>query len=376
VSSSVAENLYRLIEHDERREVLRNEKLRKLRLNQIKRGRLGDKSGQGFYRKPAKGQKGEILTLDLETMEYRERREPRIPSIDEARKIESLPKRLQFLLHQNDKAGALARHAVFNSLAYAASCVPEITGDIINIDRAMRWGYSHEMGPFETWDALGVRNTVDVMEHSGIKVAPWVKEMLGAGHECFYSLDNERLSYYHPSKKIYVAERVNPRELKETVADMASDKQTVETLEARRTMSGIEYLSKMIAGEVPRTPMSQLINFRLVEVSEGRAVLTIEPDERYYNGLDIAHGGMAATVLDSALGCAVNTIMPAGKIFTTLEMKINYVRPIRRETGELRCEAHVIHAGSRVATAEGQIVDREGKTYAHGSATCMLFRAF
>ena len=145
--------------------------------------------------------------------------------------------------------------------------------------------------------------------------------------------------------------------------------------EARRMMSGMEYLQKMIAGELPRTPMSQLINFRLVEVSEGRAVLTIEPDERYYNGLGIAHGGMAATLLDSALGCAVNSMMPAGKIFTTLEMKINFVRPIRRETGEVRCEANVIHAGSRVATAEGRVVDLEGKVYAHATATCMLFRS-
>lgn len=150
---------------------------------------------------------------------------------------------------------------------------------------------------------------------------------------------------------------------------------SVDAIEARRKMSGIEYLRKMIAGELPRTPMSQLINFKLVEVSAGRAVLTIEADERYYNGLGISHGGMAATLLDSALGCAVNSLMPAGKIFTTLEMKINYVRPIRRETGIVRCEANVIHTGSRVATAEGRIVDGEGKTYAHATATCMLFRA-
>ena len=156
---------------------------------------------------------------------------------------------------------------------------------------------------------------------------------------------------------------------------MINKESTLGGTEARRMMSGIEYLQKMIAGELPRTPMSQLINFRLVEVSEGRAVLTIEPDERYYNGLGIAHGGMAATLLDSALGCAVNSMMPAGKIFTTLEMKINYVRPIRRETGEVRCEANVIHAGSRVATAEGRVVDLEGKVYAHATATCMLFRS-
>jgi uncharacterized protein (TIGR00369 family) len=121
--------------------------------------------------------------------------------------------------------------------------------------------------------------------------------------------------------------------------------------------------------------MARLMNMRLVEVEEGRAVFAVEPDERHYNGLGIAHGGLAATLLDSALGCAINTVMPAGRVFTTLEMKLNYVRPMRRETGEVRCEAEVLHAGGRVATAEGRIVDSSGKLYAHGTATCMLFRA-
>ncbi len=144
--------------------------------------------------------------------------------------------------------------------------------------------------------------------------------------------------------------------------------------ETRRIMSGLEYMRKMMTGELPPSGMVQLLGLKLVEVSEGRAVFTIQPDERHYNGLGIAHGGLAATLLDSALGCAINAMMPAGKIFTTLEMKINYVRPITRERGELRCEANVIHVGGRVATAEGRITDEDGKLYAHGTATCMLFR--
>lgn len=105
----------------------------------------------------------------------------------------------------------------------------------------------------------------------------------------------------------------------------------------------------------------------------GDEVFSIKPEERHYNGIGIVHGGLAATLLDSAMGCAVNTMMPAGKIFTTLEMKINYLRPMRRETGDVLCEASVIHVGGRTATAEGRIVDREGRLYAHGTATCMLF---
>jgi len=144
--------------------------------------------------------------------------------------------------------------------------------------------------------------------------------------------------------------------------------------EERRNLTGLEYMQQVMTGEVPPSGMGQLMNFSLIEVSEGHAVFTIQPDERHYNGLGIAHGGLAATLLDSATGCAINTMMPAGKIFTTLEMKVNYVRPMTRETGVVRCEANVIHAGKRTATAEGRIVDRDGKIYAHGTATCMLFR--
>ena len=139
-------------------------------------------------------------------------------------------------------------------------------------------------------------------------------------------------------------------------------------------MTGLEYMRQVMTGEMPPSGMGQLMHFKLVEVSEGRAVFTIQPDERHYNGLGIAHGGLAATLLDSATGCAINTMMSAGRIFTTLEMKINYVRPMTRETGEVRCEANVIHVGGRIATAEGRIVDGNGKLFAHGTATCMLFR--
>jgi uncharacterized protein (TIGR00369 family) len=146
--------------------------------------------------------------------------------------------------------------------------------------------------------------------------------------------------------------------------------------DARGSMSGLEYMQKLAAGELPQSGMSRLMGFRLTEVSEGYAVVVVVPDERHYNGLGIAHGGLAATLLDSATGCAINTMMGAGRIFTTLEMKINYVRPIRADAARVvRCEARVIHAGARVATAEGRVVDESGKLYAHGTATCMLFRA-
>ena len=152
------------------------------------------------------------------------------------------------------------------------------------------------------------------------------------------------------------------------------EKTAVDT-QARQALTGLEYMRQLLTGEREPSGMARLMNMRLVEVEEGRAVFAVEPDERHYNGLGIAHGGLAATLLDSALGCAINTLMTGGRVFTTLEMKINYVRPMRRETGEVRCEARVLHAGGRVATAEGRIVDASGKLYAHGTATCMLFRS-
>src|SRR5262249_40623569 len=203
VSSAVADNLYGLIEHDESREVLRNPTLRQVRTTQLERGRLGDKTGQGFYQKPPKGKREDILSLDLETFEYRARREPEIPSLAEAMKIKPLGERLQFVLKQNDKAGALVRHTIYNSLAYASRRIPEISDEIVNVDRAVRWGFSHELGPFEIWDALGVRETVANMERHKIPVAAWVKEMLASGHESFYRSENGRLSYYDPARQAY-----------------------------------------------------------------------------------------------------------------------------------------------------------------------------
>lgn len=143
---------------------------------------------------------------------------------------------------------------------------------------------------------------------------------------------------------------------------------------ARRTMSGLEYMRKLVAGELEASPMARLLNIRIVDVSEGQVVVTAEPALEFENGLHIAHGGFAATLLDTALGCAINSVMPAGKVFTTLEMKINFTRAVTRTTGTLTCTANVVHAGARTATAEARIVSAAGKIYAHGTATCILFR--
>src|SRR5689334_21989592 len=107
----------------------------------------------------------------------------------------------------------------------------------------------------------------------------------------------------------------------------------------------------MMAGEIAPPPMVTLLGLRLVEAEPGRVVFAGEASEAFYNGLGVAHGGYAATMLDSALGCAINAMMPGGRMFTTLELKINYTRPLTRQVGELRCEARVVHVGKRTATS-------------------------
>jgi uncharacterized protein (TIGR00369 family) len=143
-------------------------------------------------------------------------------------------------------------------------------------------------------------------------------------------------------------------------------------IEARRAMSGLAYFRAMRDGRMPAPALVALLGFQLTEVEEGRIVFTGEPNEPFYNGMGVVHGGWAAALLDSALGCAINSTMPAGRSFTTLELKVNFTRPLRREVGTVRCEAHIVHRGSRTATAEGRIVDARGKIYAHGTTTCIV----
>jgi uncharacterized protein (TIGR00369 family) len=145
--------------------------------------------------------------------------------------------------------------------------------------------------------------------------------------------------------------------------------------EVGRGLSGLEYLRKLIDGELPRPPISALMNFGLVELSEGYAVFTVEPAEYHYNPIGLVHGGLAATLLDSAMGCAVHSALPAGVGYTTLEIKVNYIRAMTADTGMVRCEGKLIHLGGRTATAEGRVLDEDGKLYAHATTTCLIFRS-
>ncbi|HTM60853.1 MAG TPA: PaaI family thioesterase [Burkholderiales bacterium] len=141
---------------------------------------------------------------------------------------------------------------------------------------------------------------------------------------------------------------------------------------AGRTMAGIDFLRAMRDGKLPPPPIAQLMGFRLTEVEPGHAVFEITPGEQHYNPIGVVHGGLAMTLLDSAMGVCIHTKLPAGTGYTTLEAKTNLVRAITDKTGRLRAIGKVVHFGNRIATAEGRLEDAAGKLYAHATTTCIV----
>jgi uncharacterized protein (TIGR00369 family) len=142
--------------------------------------------------------------------------------------------------------------------------------------------------------------------------------------------------------------------------------------QAGRSMSGIDFLRAIRDGRLPAPPIAELLGFKLIEVEPGHAVFECVPAEQHYNPIGVVHGGLAMTLLDSAMGCSVQSHMPAGGGYTTLEAKTNLVRAVTAQTGALRAIGKVLNLGSRVATAEGRLVDAAGKLYAHATTTCLV----
>ena len=141
---------------------------------------------------------------------------------------------------------------------------------------------------------------------------------------------------------------------------------------AGKALAGIDYMKEMIAGKIAPPPIMRLMGFRLTQVGDGLAVFECEPGEQHYNPIGVVHGGLAMTLLDSAMGCCVHTRLPANTGYTTLEAKVNLVRAITAKTGTIRATGKVIHLGGKTATAEGRIEDAAGKLYAHGTTTCII----
>jgi 3-hydroxyacyl-CoA dehydrogenase len=208
VMVGVADNLYELAPDDERREVLQApEPVRRM----LRAGRLGTKTGGGFYRREVRGGRTVFDVIDLDTLDYRSASMPDLPVVAAARDRRDPGERLRFLLDEadEDRGARYVRDTVLPSLAYAAMRVPEIADSLVDVDHAVEWGFGHRAGPFRTWDAIGVREGVARMEALGIQVAGWVREMLAAGHQAFYR-DGE---VYSPVTRDYRPVPVDPEAL-------------------------------------------------------------------------------------------------------------------------------------------------------------------
>lgn len=147
----------------------------------------------------------------------------------------------------------------------------------------------------------------------------------------------------------------------------------VASLEALKAGSGMDFLQRIWDGELPSPPIGDTMDFIPVEGEPGRVVFQGTPDKRHYNPLGSVHGGYFCTLLDSAVGCAVHSVLPQGTGYTTLELKVNLIRALTADTGPVRAEGKVIQVGNRVGIAEGRIVDAAGKLYAHATTTCLIF---
>jgi uncharacterized protein (TIGR00369 family) len=145
------------------------------------------------------------------------------------------------------------------------------------------------------------------------------------------------------------------------------------TANAGREMAGVDFLRGMRDGNIPSAPIAALVGLSIAEVQDGRVVMRLTPAEYHYNPIGTMHGGILATLLDSVMGCAVHSTLPKGRGYTSLEIKVNYVRAVTDDSGELSAEGKIVHGGRRSAVAEGKVVDAKGRLCATASTTCLVF---
>ncbi|MEJ6004180.1 PaaI family thioesterase [Paucibacter sp. AS339] len=182
-----------------------------------------------------------------------------------------------------------------------------------------------------------------------------------------------------PSAQIPTGQAGHADRLAQWLEDEARVRQTVQSRsgiaspEQVRGLTGLQVMQAMLAGDLPPPPIAETLDFGLISVAHGEAVFQGRPLRRHYNPLGGVHGGWFATLLDSALGCAVHTALPAGRGYTTLEFKVNLVRGLSDQVPLVRAIGKVVHVGKQVATAEADLLGHDGRLYAHASTTCLVF---
>jgi len=204
----VANNLYNAVPNDEMREYFKvPDVIQKMLENKW----LGEKTGQGFYKRVKKDGESEILVLDFSTMNYRERQKVKLGSLEMAKATEGLKDKIQILMNAKDKAGEFFWKTTGAVLAYASNRIPEISDTIVDIDNAMKWGFNWELGPFEMWDLMGVEGSLERIEKEGFKVADWVKDMVKSGKKKFYEQKDGKIYFYDVvGLKDYVEMKTKP----------------------------------------------------------------------------------------------------------------------------------------------------------------------
>ncbi len=204
----VAENVYEGAPHDEKREMFA---VPDFIQRMIERGLLGEKTKQGFYKK-TKGEGGgkAILSIDPESLEYKTQEKTGFQSLETARNASGTGGKIKTLYFAGDKAGEFTFRHITETLIYSASRIPEIADDIVNVDRAMRWGFAWKLGPFETWDAIGLAQSLDRMKAAGYEIPSWVEEMHSLGFESFYKMEAGKHYYYDQASKSYREVPVKP----------------------------------------------------------------------------------------------------------------------------------------------------------------------
>lgn len=219
VLAHVSSNLYEATPDDPWRESLNHPKVTQLIDVMVKRGRLGNKTDQGFYKKVMVEGERQFWTLNLETLEYEPPAKPRFESIDAGRGIGDLAERLAMLAYAEDRAGEYLWFLLSRLVVYAASCLSEISDDILSIDAACRWGFGWELGPFQIWDAIGLKRSVDRLRQESVEIPDWVEEMLAGGQHHFYRNETGRSpEYYDLAMKGYIPLPVDPDDI--SIADL------------------------------------------------------------------------------------------------------------------------------------------------------------
>ena len=297
VSNHVNANLYEGVSEDEEREVFR---VPELFQQMAEKKMLGNKTGGGFYKEQRGANGKEFWTLDLQTMEYKPPAKVRFDLVGKARKIEDLGERLRFLVQnaEGDRAGQFIRDTTLRTLAYTARRIPEISDNIADVDNAIRWGFSPQLGPFETWDALGVREASAMMKQQNIVVAPWVDEMLNNGFHAFYRRENGRVTgVYSPTKSAY--EALQPREgvillddLRAQGKELAKN-ESASILDLGDGVLCLEFRSKMNALD----PLITELGFKALEMLKSDTYVGMvigNQGENFCVGANIAMVGMSA----------------------------------------------------------------------------------